>query len=87
MAKSFEESNNTLFESKMPLTDVSEIVFSLIENKRSGLLRAGIREFKHTDDYDGPTRNGMLLKIASQEDADKYQKAFNEFFDKIKEKL
>lgn len=80
----FTESNNTLFENTMKLSDVAEIKFSMLENKKSGILRAGIREFKHTDSYDGPTRNGMMIRLNTVDDVEKYQKAFNEFFDKIK---
>jgi hypothetical protein len=48
----FNDSNNVLFENEMKLSDVGEIKFSMLENKKSGILRAGIREFKHKDTFD-----------------------------------
>lgn len=83
----FTESNNTIFENKHQMTEVTELIFAMIENKKSGLIRANIREFKHTEDYDGPTRNGMMLRINTAEDVDRYQKMFNDFFDKARESI
>lgn len=83
----FQESNNTIFEDKYQFTDVSEMVFAMIENKKSGIMRANVREFKHTETYDGPTRNGMMLRINSVEDIERYQKWFNDFFDKMRESV
>lgn len=82
----FNESNNVLFESELK-NDVGEIKFSMLENKKSGILRAGIREFKHTESYDGPTKNGMMIRLNTIEEVEAYQKAFNDFFDKVKEKM
>lgn len=84
---SFSDSNNTIFEQRMPTTAGKEVVFSLIENKKSGALRMGVREWKHSESYDGPTRNGMLISVESAETVDKWQRAFNEYFDKVRETL
>lgn len=80
----FQDSNNTLYENVVKNNDVKEIKFSLLENKKSGVLRASIREFTHTDTYDGPTKNGMLFQLNTVEDVEKYQKAFNEYFEEVK---
>ena len=69
----------------MKQSDVKETKFSLLENKKSGKLTASVRDFKHTEGYDGPTRNGMMLQLNTVEDVEKYQKAFNDFFEKVKE--
>ena len=81
----FADNNNSLYENSMKQSDVKETKFSLLENKKSGKLIASIRDFKHTEGYDGPTRNGMMLQMNTVEDVEKYQKAFNDFFEKVKE--
>jgi len=81
----FNDNNNSLYENNLQTSDITEITFSVLENKNSGAIRANIREFKHTEKYDGPTKNGMMLKFDTVEDIEKYQKAFNDFFDKAKE--
>jgi hypothetical protein len=81
----FADNNNSLYENSMKQSDVKETKFSLLENKKSGKLTASIRDFKHTEGYDGPTRNGMMLQMNTVEDVEKYQKAFNDFFEKVKE--
>lgn len=81
----FADNNNSLYEYVMKQSDVKETKFSLLENKKSGKLTASVRDFKHTEGYDGPTRNGMMLQLNTVEDVEKYQKAFNDFFEKVKE--
>lgn len=81
----FADNNNSLYENVMKHSDVKETKFSLLENKKSGKLTASVRDFKHTEGYDGPTRNGMMLQLNTVEDVEKYQKAFNDFFEKVKE--
>ena len=80
----FADNNNALYESKIQTDENMEIVFSMLENKRSGMIRGNSREFKHTEGYDGPTKNGMMLKFNTLEDVEKYQKAFNDFFEEAK---
>ena len=81
----FADNNNSLYENVMKQSDVKETKFSLLENKKSGKLTASVRDFKHTEGYDGHTRNGMMLQLNTVEDVEKYQKAFNDFFEKVKE--
>ena len=66
----FADNNNALYEAKMKVDDVNEVTFSVLENKRSGIMRASIREFKH--------------KLNTVEDVEKYQKEFNDFFENAK---
>ena len=81
----FADNNNSLYENVMKQSDVKETKFSLLENKKSGKLTASVRDFKHTEGYDGPTRNGMMLQLNTVEDVEKYQNAFHDFFEKVKE--
>ena len=83
----FADSNNTIFEMKMPTTAGKEVVFSLVENKKSGALKMGVREWKHSESYDGPTRNGMLIPVDSPETVDRWKAMFNDYFDKVRETL
>ena len=69
----FADNNNSLYENVMKQSDVKETKFSLLENKKSGKLTASVRDFKHTEGYDGPTRNGMMLQLNTVEDVEKYQ--------------
>ncbi len=84
---SFADSNNTIFEMTMPTGATKELRLGLIENKKSGMLRMNIREWSHTDTYDGPTRNGLLVKIENAETVDQWQKQLNAYFDKVRETL
>jgi len=83
----FADSNNTICEHTEKLTDITELKLSLIENKRSGIMRLNIREFKHTPEYDGPTKNGMMFKINVLEDIQNFQKYFNDFFEEAKKHI
>lgn len=49
----FADNNNSLYENVMKQSDVKETKFSLLENKKSGKLTASVRDFKHTEGYDG----------------------------------
>jgi hypothetical protein len=80
----FKDDNNTVFEDSIQTSDTKEIKFSLLENRRTGQLRVNIREFTHTDTYDGPTKNGMTLRTDNVEDVEKLQKIFNDFFEGAK---
>ena len=47
-----------------------------------------IRIFQHAKTeggYEGPTKNGVTLAVTNKEDLEKLQKAFNDYFDKVKE--
>jgi hypothetical protein len=83
----FNDNNNVIFENDVKVNDVTNIKFTMLENKRSGVMRASIREFKCTATYDGPTKNGMMFAINNIEDVSKMQKNFNDFFEKIKSML
>ena len=84
---SFADSNNTIFELTMQTGPTKELRLGLIENKKSGMVRMNIREWSHTDTYDGPTRNGLLVKIEGPETVDQWQKQLNAYFDKVRETL
>jgi UPF0755 protein len=43
--------------------------------------------YKHTDSYDGPTKNGMMIRLNTVEEVEQYQKAFNDFFEQVKKMM
>ncbi len=79
---------NTIFTKEFKVDDGPKVwKMNVEEHKTKGTLSMNIRQFKHTESYDGPTKKGLLIQIESAEDIDKYQKAFNDYFDKVKELL
>jgi len=83
----FADSNNVIFDMTMPSGPTKDVKFELIENKKSGMIRMSIREWSHTERYDGPTRNGLLIKVESPETVDQWQKTLNAYLDKVRETL
>lgn len=83
----YQDNNNVIFKKDLQINETNILTFSMEENKNSGLMKANVREFKHTEAYDGPTKNGIILNLHTVEDVDKFQKQFNEFFDEIKKMM
>lgn len=61
--------------------------FTIEESKTKGTLQMNVREFKTSETYEGPTKNGFIKSITSKEDIEKLQNGFNEFFEEIKKML
>lgn len=83
----WEDNFNTLFENKLPVAENKEWRFALEEHKNKGTMNMNIREFKTSATYSGPTKNGCIISVESLEQIEKYQKEFNDFFEKVKEML
>lgn len=83
----WEDNYNPIYVKELPVDEVFTWKFRLEEHKKRGTLHASARLFKKTADYDGPTKNGFIVQINSEEDIDKLQAAFNELFKEAKEKL
>ena len=61
------------------------IDFSLQENKKTGIKYLNMRQFKSTEDYDGPTKNGFSFVIEDGAEIELLQKAFDTFFELAKQ--
>ena len=78
---------NPIYVKELPIDETFTWQFRLEEHKKRGTLHLSARLFKKTENYDGPTRNGFIQQINSEEDVDKLQAAFNELFKVTKDKL
>ena len=81
---------NTIYSTELQIDEGKVWKFMLEEHKSKGTLNMNVRLFKKSlkeGGYEGPTKNGFMQAINSVEDIDKLQKAFNDYFDSIKEKL
>lgn len=78
---------NVLASSELTIEENKQWKFAIEESKTKGTLQINVREFKITDSYDGPTKNGFIKGITCKEDIEKLQKAFNDFFEEAKKLL
>ena len=83
----WDDNFNKLFESKLPVDEYKEWRFALEEHKTKGTMNMNVREFKCSESYSGPTKNGFIINVQSIDQVEKFQKMFNEFFEKVKEML
>lgn len=86
----WEDNYNPLFVDKLKLEDKKEWRFTLEEHKTKGTMQVNVRLFKLPaveGGYEGPTKNGFILQINSVEELDNLQKAFNDYFEKVKKML
>lgn len=83
----WDDNFNKLIEQKMTINDTKELKFSLEEHKTKGIMNMNIREFKSTESYSGPTKNGFILNVQSLEQVEQLQKQLNDYFEKVKEML
>ena len=84
---SFADNYNVIFEQSLPLSENRELKFQFIEHKKTGAMQASVREHKHTPEYDGPTSNGVFLKVSSPEALRALKEQFQAFFDKVEESI
>lgn len=95
MAKStgnWEDNYNKLVNQTLPVEGNKEWRFTLEEHRTKGTMQMNVRMFSlpkedRPDAYSGPTKNGFIVPINSVEDIEKLEKAFSEYFKKIKEML
>ena len=81
---------NTIYEQKFDIADYKYWLFQLEEHKSKGTLHMNIRMFqkaKEEGQYEGPTKNGIMLQINSVEEINNFQNELNKFFDSIKDKF
>lgn len=78
---------NVLVSKELQIEDNKVWKFAIEESKTKGTLQMNVREFKSSETYEGPTKNGFIKGITSKEDIEKIQNSFNEFFEEIKKML
>lgn len=83
----WEDNYNPIYVKELPIDEVFTWKFRLEEHKKRGTLHISARLFKKTENYDGPTKNGFIQQINSEEDLNKLQTAFEDLFKAAKEKL
>jgi len=84
----WQDNFNELYKTEFPLQNSKYFKFAIEEHKKKGTLQMNIRIFQHAKTeggYEGPTKNGVTLAVTNKEDLEKLQKAFNDYFDKVKE--
>lgn len=80
----WEDNFNKLVEKSLPINEKKEWRFTMEEHKTKGTMQFGIRAFNVTGNYIGPTKNGMIIGIESEEQIEAFRKSFNEFIDEVK---
>lgn len=83
----WEDNYSKLVEDNLPINDKKEWRFVMEEHKTKGTMQFGIRAFNITGNYIGPTKNGFIVPVESEEQIEEFRKKFNEFIDKVKEML
>lgn len=88
----WEDNFSELVKTTLKVDGNKEWRFALEEHKTKGTMQMNVRLWSlpqegKADAYSGPTKNGFIVGIKTPEDIDNLQKAFNEYFEKIKEML
>ena len=88
----WDDNFSAIISTKLPVEGNKEWRFVLEEHKTKGTMQMNVRLWQlpkpeKEDAYNGPTKNGFIEKITSLEDIEKLEKAFMEYFQKIKEML
>jgi hypothetical protein len=76
-----------LAEAKVEQNPSMYYMITFQENIPKETFHFNVRQFKNTPSYQGPTKNGFAVVFEDVYDVERWQKAFNEIFDKAKEKL
>lgn len=87
MAGTWADKFNVLASNELQIEENKMWKFAIEESKTKGTLQMNIREFKTSETYEGPTKNGFIKGITCKEDVEKLQGAFNEFFEEVKKLL
>ena len=90
MAKNWADNFSELFRDTLPSEGNKEWRFALEEHKTKGTMQMNVRKFqvaKNEGDYEGPTKNGFIEQIKTIEDVDALEKAFSEYFKKVRSML
>lgn len=83
----WEDNYSKLVEEVLKISDKKEWRFVMEEHKTKGTMQFGVRQFTTEGSYVGPTKNGILISIDSQDQVEEFRKKFNEFIDKVIETL
>ena len=86
----WDDNFNKLLQTTLPIDEFKEWRFTLEEHKTKGKMNMNVRIFqkaKTEGGYEGPTKSGFIFEIQSLEQIENLQKAFNEYFEKVKEML
>ena len=87
----WEDNFNPIFTEVLPQEDgKKEWRFTLEEHKTKGKMQMNIRLFSKAvteGGYEGPTKNGFIQGVNSEEDVNKLQSSFNAYFEKVKTML
>jgi hypothetical protein len=82
----WEDNFNPLITETLPLEGgKKEWRFTLEEHKTKGTMNLNVRIWQVEGSYTGPTKSGFVLGIKSKEEVEELQKAFNDYFEKVKE--
>lgn len=86
----WQDNYSELYDQKFSIEDGKEWKMSIEEHKSKGTMQINIREFKISNvegGYNGPTKNGIIFKINSEDDLNKFQEELSKVFNKVKEVL
>lgn len=87
MAGNWQDKFNVLANNELTIEENKQWKFAIEESKTKGTLQMNVREFKTSETYEGPTKNGFIKGITCKEDIEKLQEAFNNFFEEAKKLL
>lgn len=84
----WEDNFNSLFTKTLPIEGgKKEWRLTLEEHKTKGTMNMNIRIFQTEGSYTGPTKNGFIIQANSLEEVEELEKAFLDYFEKVKEIL
>lgn len=83
----WQEKYSTLVEHKLAWEGGKEWQLRLEEDKKKGTLQVNARLFKVEGSYQGPTSNGMLVRVHDVASIRALQAALNTFFDSVVDTL
>ena len=78
---------NIIYSKEVQTNDYQYWQFRLEEHKTRGNLIMSARQFKKTDTYDRPTKNGFMIQVNTFEDVDKFKDAIVTLCEEAKSKL
>lgn len=90
-AGNWEDNYNKIVNLELPVEGNKVWKFTVEEHKTKGTMQMNVRLWSNGSgkegEYVGPTKNGFIVPIKTQEDVDKLEKTFADYFKKVKEML
>jgi hypothetical protein len=87
----WEDNFSKIIDLRLAVDGNKEWKFTLEEHKTKGTMQMNVRQWNNGSgkegEYIGPNKNGFIVQIKTSEDIDKLEKAFADYFKKIKEML